>query len=193
MDVLIDVTSIAIETDRLLLRAFEEGDLEDFYAYASVPGVGEAAGWPHHASVDVSRRILSSFLAEKEVFALYHKAGRKVIGSLGIHRSWANEDERYQNLRVKELGYVLAKDYWGKGLMTEAARAAIGYGFETLGLEAFTCGHFTENARSRRVIGKCGFRFVATGEFYASQLGRAIEDQKYILLREDWASAPAPM
>ena len=44
MDVQIDVSTMMIETDRLMLRPFEEGDLDDFYAYASVPGVGEMAG-----------------------------------------------------------------------------------------------------------------------------------------------------
>ncbi|HMM32939.1 MAG TPA: GNAT family N-acetyltransferase, partial [Clostridia bacterium] len=125
MDVPVDVSNIVIETERLVLRAFVESDLEDFYAYASVPGVGEAAGWPHHTSMETSARVLQSFLEENEVFALYHKADKKVIGSLGLHRSWANEDERYQSLKLKEIGYVLAKEYWGSGLMTEAVRAAI--------------------------------------------------------------------
>lgn len=185
MDVPVDVSTIVIETERLVLRAFVESDLEDFYAYASVPGVGEAAGWPHHTSVETSARVLQSFLEENEVFALYHKADKRVIGSLGLHRSWANEDECYQGLKLKEIGYVLAKEYWGSGLMTEAVRAAIDYGFHTLGIEAFTCGHFSENDRSRRVIEKCGFVFVKESEFYAKQLARTFEDKKYILLRSD--------
>ena len=40
----------------------------------------------------------------KEVFALYHKADCMVIGSLGLHTSWANEDDRYKDLKVKEIG-----------------------------------------------------------------------------------------
>ena len=58
MDVPFDVTDITIETERLLLRPFAESDLEDFYAYASVPGVGEWAGWPHHESIETSMKIL---------------------------------------------------------------------------------------------------------------------------------------
>ena len=184
MDIQTDVSNIVIETERLILKAFTEADLQDFYSYASIPGVGEMAGWRHHESIETSERILHSFIEEKEVFAVYHKSDRKVIGSLGLHKSWANEHEAYKELKVKEIGYVLSKDYWGQGLMPEAVNAVIDYGFETLGLEAFTCGHFSENSQSRRVIEKCGFRFTKQSEFYAKQLQRSFEDMKYILLRE---------
>jgi ribosomal-protein-alanine N-acetyltransferase len=183
MDVHIDTSQIVIETERLILRSFIESDLSDFYNYASVPGVGEMAGWPHHESIETSERILKSFIDGKETFAIYHKTDKRVIGSLGLHPSWANEDERYKSLKVKEIGYVLAKDYWGHGLMPEAVRAVIDYGFETLGLDAFTCGHFVGNSQSRRVIEKCGFTFVKQSEFYSDQLQRSFEDMKYILLR----------
>ncbi len=190
MDLCIDVSKIIIETERLLLRAFTESDLTDLYAYASVPGVGEMAGWSHHESMETSERILRSFIDKKEVFAVYHKADQKVIGSLGLHNSWANEDERYKNLILKEIGYVLSKDYWGQGLMPEVVGAVIEYGFNNLGIEAFTCGHFTENNQSRRVIEKCGFTFVKQSEYNAKQLNRKFEDKKYILLSTPKQSNP---
>lgn len=187
----IDVSNIRIETERLILRPFMEADLDDFFTYASVPGVGEMAGWLHHESVETSRRILRLFIDGKEVFAIFHKADQKVIGSLGLHKSWANDDDEYRTLKVKEIGYVLAKDYWGQGLMPEAVSAVIDYGFKTLDLEAFTCGHFLENVQSRRVIEKCGFEFVKQSKFYARQLGQEIEDMKYILVQKVWLSNPS--
>jgi ribosomal-protein-alanine N-acetyltransferase len=189
MDIDVDTTQIVIETGRLILRAFTESDLTDFYNYASVPGVGEMAGWPHHESIKTSEQILETFIEEKDVLAIYHKADKKVIGSLGIHRSWANNDDRYSDLKVKEIGYVLAKDYWGQGLMPEAVKSVIEYGFNTLGLEAFTCCHFVENDQSRRVIEKCGFTFVKYGEVYSNQLKRSFDDMRYILLRTSWNTA----
>ena len=189
MDISIDVSNIKIETERLILRTFMESDLSDFFEYASVPGVGEKAGWPHHENIETSERILRKFIDEKEVFAVYHKADQKVIGSIGFHKSWADEEDKYKHLKVKEIGYVLAKDYWGIGLMPEAVKALIEHGFNTLGVEAFTCGHFIENAQSRRVIEKNGFRFVKKSEFYANQLGRTFEDMKYILIKD----APEPL
>jgi len=183
MDIPIDVSVIRIETPRLILRSFEESDLPDFYEYARVPGVGEMAGWPHHESIEASREILGMFLKKKDCFAIFHKAGKKAIGSLGLHSSWANEEDAYKALKVKEIGYVLSKDYWGQGLVPEAVKAVISYGFTALGLEAFTCGHFTENHQSRRVIEKCGFQFVKYDEYYSQPLQRSFEDVKYILCR----------
>ena len=59
----------------------------------------------------------------------------------------------------REIGYVLGKDYWGKGLMTEAVKAVIVHCFEVLGYDYLTCGHFLRNDRSQRIIEKCGFCF----------------------------------
>ncbi len=183
MDTPVNLTDVTLETERLILRMFQTADLEDFYAYASVPGVGEMAGWPHHKSIEGTQAILDSFLKEKNVFAIWHKADGKVIGSLGVHRSWAEDDGAYGQLRSKEIGYVLAKDYWGQGLVAEAVKRVIEYGFNELGLEAFTCGHFAVNNQSRRVIEKCGFKFVKNDTFYAKLLDKTFDDMKYILLK----------
>ena len=59
-----------IETERLILRAFTEDDLADFYEYASVDGVGEMAGWAHHKSIEESKEILNRFIAEDKTFAI---------------------------------------------------------------------------------------------------------------------------
>jgi len=184
MDVAIDVSDIKIETERLILRPFAESDLEDLFAYASVPGVGEMAGWPHHQSIATSRSVLHIFLDNKDVFALFYKTDQKVIGSLGLHNSWTNEDERYKKLKAKEIGYVLSKDYWGQGLVPEAVTAAIAYGFDTLGIEAFSIGHFVENTRSKRVINKCGFTLIKESQYYSIQLDRHYDDLKYIRLKD---------
>lgn len=183
MDINVDVTNTIIETERLILRYWNESDLSDFYEYASVDGVGEMAGWRHHASREESLKILQKFMQEKCVFAVVHKNEKKVVGSLGLHHSWANDEEEYKDLKIKEIGYVLSKAYWGQGLMAEAVKSVIDYCFTQLDADALTCGHFSTNNQSKRVIEKCGFKFIKHSEFYAKQLQRSIDDLKYILLR----------
>lgn len=65
MDIAVDISGTVIETERLMLRAWRESDLDDFYEYASVEGVGEMAGWKHHECIEETRLILHAFIAEK--------------------------------------------------------------------------------------------------------------------------------
>ena len=58
--------------------------------------------------------MLQSFISEKNVFAIVYKENNKVIGSLGLHESWANDESDYAHLKIKEIGYVLSKAYWGR-------------------------------------------------------------------------------
>ena len=180
---MIDVSDTTLETERLILRPFQETDLEDLYAYASVEGVGESAGWPHHTSLETSRRVLESFIQGRNIFAVVWKETGRVIGSLGLHESWTEQEPEYRGLRCVEIGYVLAKEFWGRGLMTEAVKRVIRYCFEECCLDALTICHFEENDRSRRVIEKCGFRYVGDNVWHAKLLGKDFKDKRYILMR----------
>lgn len=180
MNAPIDVSGVLLETDRLLLRPFRENDLADFYAYAKVPGVGECAGWKHHESLEESQKILDRFIAEKKTLALVEKATGKVIGSLGLEKYHVDLPPLYESRRGREIGYVLAKDDWGRGLMSEAVKEVITYAFTKAHLDFLVCAHFAWNDRSRRVIEKCGFRPVGT-EIYETSLGTLEESHFYLL------------
>ena len=107
------INGIQIETDRLLLRSFKPSDLDDFYEYASVEGVGEMAGWKHHESKEISQVILDNFIAEDKTFAICLKSNHKVIGSLGIEKYGLEEKlSEFFDYKGREIGYVLSKDYW---------------------------------------------------------------------------------
>lgn len=189
MDITVDISPVVLETDRLILRGWQERDIDDFFEYASVDGVGEMAGWRHHDTMETTHKILQAFISEKNVFAVVYKENEKVIGSLGLHESWTNGDERFQNLKVKEIGYVLSREYWGRGLMPEAVRAVMAFCFDRCGLEALTCGHFETNLQSKRVIEKCGFSFVKKSTYNAKQLQTTFRNLNYIALRSDWTAS----
>lgn len=153
-----DITGIKIETDRLILREWNLNDLDDLFEYASVPGVGECAGWPHHADIQESAFRLDRFINGKRTFAIVYKENNKVIGSFGVEFYGREEDlTEFTNYKGREIGFVLSKDYWGKGLMTETVKAVIDYLFDVLDYDFLLCGHFDFNVRSGRVQEKCGF------------------------------------
>lgn len=148
-----------LETQRLILREFKEEDLTDFYEYASVDGVGEMAGWSHHENIEITKEILNSFIKDNKVFAIVYKENNKVIGSLGVEK-YGMEDklDEFKNLYGREIGYVLSKDYWGKGLMKEAVKYVINYLFDECNLDFIICGYYLFNNQSKRVQEKCGFK-----------------------------------
>ena len=184
MNKTIDITGVILTTERLTLRPWRESDLNDFYEYASMDGVGQMAGWKPHGSIEETREILSRFLKGKNVFALEHQG--KVIGSLGIHGYDEAQYPELQNVTGMEIGYVLSKDHWGQGLMPEAVRAVIGWLFREVGLDFILCGHFEGNRQSRRVIEKCGFRYAKTVPF-ETRLGTVETALDYLLWRDDYA------
>lgn len=159
MNAAFEVSGVVLETQRLILRPFEPGDLQDFYAYASVKGVGEMAGWRHHESTETTQKILDGFIAEGKTFAIVLKETGKVIGSLGVEKYGAEEAlTEFAPYKGRELGFVLSREHWGKGLMPEAVRAVADYLFNDLDLDFLTCGHYDFNVQSKRVQEKCGFR-----------------------------------
>lgn len=179
MNAPVDVTNIRIETDRLILRPWRQEDLDDFYEYARVDGVGQMAGWHPHESIEKSQTILDGFIREKKTFALELKDSGKVIGSLGLEARDEGLDIP-EELQGREIGYVVSKDYWGRGLMPEAVKAVIDYCFSVLGFDYLLCGHFVRNNQSRRVIEKCGFHFLTEYDF-ETRMGTSERVKLYIL------------
>ena len=159
MNAQINISNVILETDRLILRAWEITDLDDFFEYASVEGVGEKAGWEHHKSKDKSLEILKMFIEEKKVFAIVLKENQKVIGSIGIEELSEELDKDLDNLVGRELGYVLNKDYWNKGIMKEAVSKVVDYCFNTLKLNFLMASYFNHNIVSKKVLEKLNFKF----------------------------------
>ena len=190
MNIPIDLQHTTLYTDRLILRPWTWDDLDDLYAYASVDGVGQMAGWKPHRSREESREILAKFLAEGCIFAIEHAADRRVIGSFGIHSApWEKlspEENPYPHLRSCSIGYVLAKPYWGQGLMPEAVRRVLQYLFEEQTADLVFISHYDFNHRSRRVIEKCGFQFLYESEHHAKQLDRTFLTKHYAMNRASY-------
>ena len=84
MNVSFGIDGRILETERIILRSFRDEDIDDFYAYASIPGVGERTGWHHHRNRDESRRILTFFMNDAKDWAVSLREIGRVIGSLGV-------------------------------------------------------------------------------------------------------------
>ena len=146
-----------LETDRLLLRPWNDGDAEDLYEYARDPDVGPIAGWPAHRSIEESRDVIRHVLNGKEAYAVCLKPGNRAIGAVELklngHTNMTSRDDEC------ELGFWLGKPFWGQGIIPEAAGELIRHAFEDLGMTKVWCGYYEGNEKSKRVQEKTGFRF----------------------------------
>ena len=159
MNAKVDITGVKLETERLILREWNLNDLDDFFTYAKNPDVGPRAGWLPHESKEKSLEILTKFIEEKKTFAIVYKENNKVIGSLGVEFYGREEAlSEFFDYQGRSIGYVISKDYWGKGLMPEAVKAVINYLFDVLDYDFLLCSYYDFNNQSKRVQEKCGFK-----------------------------------
>ena len=171
-----------LETERLILRPWSEDDAEDLYAYAKHPDVGPHAGWKPHADVAESLKIIRVLFLPNDVWAVILKSSGEIIGSVGLE-----PDKRRPGIKSSELGYALSKVHWGKGIMTEAAKAVIDFGFGAFGLDVIAICTSPQNKRSQSIISKCGFTYEGTErKCYVTYDGSVRDSKCYSLLREEW-------
>lgn len=151
-----------LTTHRLLLRPWQEEDINDLFAYSGSPLVGPMAGWKPHETREEAEAALQSYITQEHHFAIVLRAENRVIGAVKL-----NPETNRGNYYAKALSYVLSPAYWGCGYMTEAVQAVIRYAFDTLGVELLSAFHKTENPRSGKVLARCGF--VCEGTIYQAR------------------------
>ncbi|WP_417186014.1 GNAT family N-acetyltransferase [Bacteroides sp.] len=169
-----------IETERLLLRPFQESDAEAFFKCCQNPNIGNNAGWKPHGSLEESQEILRSvFISQSGIWAIILKEDGRLIGSVGII-----PDPKRENPQARMLGYWLDESHWGKGYMTEAVQSVLDYGFNTLQLSLITANCYPHNKRSQQVLKRHGF--IYEGTLHQAELtydGHLYDHQYYYLAK----------
>ena len=158
-----------VQTDRLILREF---NLEDLDAYAEIMGddeVGRQFPKGKGYTREESTRSLDMILKHWKnhgfgIWAVVHREDRMLIGRCGLNLI----DETSE----VEVDFVLAGSYRGKGYATEAARAALRYGFEQLKLKRIIALSKPDNTASRRVIEKIGMQYIGEAEYWGITCAR---------------------
>jgi len=169
-----------IETDRLILRPWNENDADALYKYAKDPEVGPIAGWTPHTSAEYSREIIRTVFSAPETYAVVLKTTNEPIGCCGIILPDNTNSSGIQN-HTAEIGYWLGVPYWGQGIIPEAVNALVIHCHKTLHINALTIGFYDGNDKSRRVAEKCGFSYHHTEENKLSPLGDLRTEHYYIL------------
>ncbi|HEX2349947.1 MAG TPA: GNAT family N-acetyltransferase [Ktedonobacterales bacterium] len=176
---------IALETERLILRAFTSDDVDDLTALDSDPAVMRYlnGGVPTPREV-IEREVLPRFIASSQqgdgygVWAAIERATCAFVGWFGFgpHEGGAAGEV--------SLGYRLRRGVWGRGYATEGARALIRQGFTELGARRVVATTYQDNLASRRVMEKAGLRLARTFRMTPELL--AVEGDTFVAGGELW-------
>ncbi|MBW3519220.1 GNAT family N-acetyltransferase [Flavobacterium sp. NKUCC04_CG] len=174
-----------LKTERLKLRLWRETDAGALYEYAKDERIGPIAGWPPHRSVAESAEIIRTVFAHEGIFAVTLAEDDKAIGLVGL---LLGSDSNFDIAANEgEVSYWIGVPFWGRGLIPEAVCEILRYGFEDLKLQSIWSGCFDNNAQSKKVQEKCGFKYQYTQE---SQLSFLNNEKRRELVsritREEW-------
>lgn len=153
------------ETERLILRKFGDGDADAIFAMRKDADVMRFIRAPQNRQETINwlKLVSGRWQMDKIGFcAMIEKASEKLVGWCGL---W-----HLPETLETEIGYAVAKNFWGRGLATEAAGKFLQYGFKKLKFEKIAAVALPENAASRRVMEKLGMRYDYAGEFYGREL-----------------------
>lgn len=171
-----------LHTPRLHLRPLLLRDADAVYAYARDAEVARHTLWDAHTSIEDSRTFLALIASRYESGVALDwgiEADGVLVGTIGFF-------DRREDHRRAEVGYALARSWWGRGVMVEALRAVLGYGFDRLGLHRIVASARVENGASRRVLEKVGFRLEGTARQHLSVKGHWWDVALFGLLVTEW-------
>lgn len=174
-----------LETERLILRPYQKSDGPQIASHLRSREVTRYTYMPHPYAIsdyDAFFRRMNTPAARQRhlVFALIDNVTGNVIGGLGCHAF----DQKNQSV---EIGYWLAKKYWGKGLMAGAVVAAVDYLFRVRKLRRVHARVWHPNTKSARVLEKAGFTLEGRLRQDIKRNGRWMDVLVFGVLREEWA------
>ena len=173
-----------LRTPRLRLRKLTMRDAQDIYRYSRDPEVARHVLWDAHRSIGDSRAYLRFMLRryrghEPASWGIEYLENGRIIGTIGF--MWVQEDNA-----AAEVGYSLAREYWGRGIMTEALGAVLEYGFDHMNLNRIEAQHETTNPASGAVMRKCRMQHEGTLRSRLFNKGRYVDVELYAILKRDF-------
>ena len=168
-----------IETERLILRPLTAGDAKAiFEGWARDKDVARFMRWNIHKNIDETLEWLvgeEAAVTGEDTYSwgFLLKENQRLIGSGGL--IYSKKHQMY------EIGYALARNCWGKGLATEAARRIVEFAKDELHVKQLFATHAVDNAASGRVIEKIGFTYQNDGTYSSFDGSRTFQSKEYIM------------
>ena len=180
-----------LRTERLILREMCADDYEAVHAYASDPEVVRYVPWGPNTENDTRDFIAATLTGAAAdprfdyIFAVEAREAPRLLGTVGLYI-------RYQDTDQAMLGYVYAREAWGRGYATEAAAAMLEVGFDVLGLRRIWASCDPDNAGSRAVLSKIGMTLEGRLRQDAVIRGEVRDNLVWGILQPEWRERSAP-
>lgn len=177
--------TVTLETDRLILRRFTVSDFHQMYNnWASEDKVTEFLTWPTHASPEISKMVLESWVPQYEKLDYYHwgielKETNELIGSLAVV-------EVIESTLAANIGYCIGSRFWGNGYVPEAGKAVVKYLFDACGFQRIAACHAKDNPKSGRVMQKIGMTFEGMHRMGGKCNKGIIDEVWYSMLKSEY-------
>lgn len=178
-----------LRTPRLVLRQWRDDDRAPFAALNADPGVMEHfPGVLSRGQSDALAARIAAGIDDRGwgLWAVETIDGAAFAGFVGIQP--VPFDAPFTP--AVEIGWRLDREHWGQGLATEGARAALEFGFATLGLDEIVAMTVPGNARSRRVMDKLGMRRDPADDFDHPRIAAGHRLRHHVLYRIERPDAP---
>lgn len=176
----------ALHTARMILRPLRCRDARDFHLYARDPQVAQYVLWDTHTSLSQTRSILRGQISQSSkenllTMAMTLKENSRMVGTIGlVWRDWQNQSA--------EVGFSLAADCWGQGLMTEALIAYLKFAFTQQNIHRIEAQHDVLNPASGAVMRKAGMQEEGLLKERIYYKGRHASVVLFAAIRETWLS-----
>lgn len=176
--------TIFLETDRLLLRAWQEDDVDPFAALCADPEVMRY--FPEPLSREKSERLIAGAIEKQErhgfsIAPVEQRETGEFLGFVGLNVPTYAAPLPFDP--CVEIGWRLSRSSWGKGYASEAARAWLRFGFETAGLEEIVSFTIPANLPSQKVMKRIGMSRDFDGDFRHPSLPEDHPISEHVLYR----------
>jgi len=168
-----------LETERLILRKSTKNDAYDILEYGSDEGTVEYLNWAGVKTVEEALTVIMDFHWSKPgIWVIELKENKKCVGTINLQIIPEHEKA--------EFGYVLNRNYWNNGYMTEALSALLELCFKKLDLNRIESIHYVGNEGSGRVMQKCGMKYEGVSEQGLKIKGIFRDVVRYGVTKEQW-------
>jgi ribosomal-protein-alanine N-acetyltransferase len=166
-----------LETERLTLRRFSVCDAEGaFKNWVNDDEVTKYLTWSSHGDISVTRNVIDNWIKNYEKndyynWAIIFKEINEPIGSIGAVK-------QSDDINMVHIGYCIGKNWWHKGIVSEALNEVIKFFFEEVGVNRIESRHDPNNPNSGKVMLKCGMKYEGHMK-QADKNNQGIVDTKY--------------